>query len=130
MNHLAVLVVVVLQQVLGFAWYSQARFSKPWYKGVKKQHDVADKKGKSPFIAAFVGALLQAYVLAWVIELSGARTLMHALQLGVLLWLGFAGQAIAVHQKFLGYPWSVIAIDAGKELAGALLAAVVLVMWR
>src|SRR3989344_4977556 len=91
-NFLAVIVAAVEYMVIGAVWYSPVVFGKMWMKlaGIT-QKDIDKQKKTMPktYGFAFVGALITSYILAIIIGLVGAITLVGALQIGFLVWLGF-----------------------------------------
>jgi hypothetical protein len=128
-NWLAILVALIAQQVLGFLWYSEILLFEPWAAGTGlRSEELVLRAG--PLIHATIAALLLPIGIAWVLH----KTNLQGLKAGGLVGLGagllFIAPAVVVHESFLGYPPTVLAIDAGKEVVGAFLVGVILGGWR
>ena len=133
MNYLAILVVVIFQQVLGFLWYTPpALFANHWVKSIGKT--MADinrtRTDPVPFVSAVLGAFILSIVLSKIIQTTKTTTALGGAKLGAFLWLGFIFPILSTHYLFLGYNFELVVIDAGKELVGMLLAGSILATWR
>ena len=87
-----VLVMAVVSMIIGFLWYSQALFGKPWMKLSKINPNKVKKKNKSmagPMIWAFIATLVLVGTLSSIINLLGINTALGGLGIGFCLWLGF-----------------------------------------
>jgi hypothetical protein len=127
-NWLAILVAVIAQQILGFCWYTRLLFADAWIAGIgKRPEDLVPTPG--PFILAIVAAVLLPIGVSWILY----RTNLHGVKAGALVGMGigilFTAPAVLVHEAFLGFPPSVLAIDAGKEVVTAFLVGVILGLW-
>ena len=129
-NHKAVWAMVVLQQVLGFVWYSPPLFLNLWLEGIGKKQSDLNQSDPVPFIAAILGAIAFCYILAWVNDKARASSAKDGALVGGLMWLGFLAPALAIHYKFIGLSWLAIGVDAGKELVGAVLTGAILAVWK
>jgi hypothetical protein len=90
---IAVLGAAVASMVLGALWYSPLLFGNAWMKAsgmTKKDLEKAKAKGmgKSYFLS-FIGAVVTAYVLAFVIRLAQVNSVGGGVKIGVLIWIGF-----------------------------------------
>ena len=92
MNLVAALAAGVVSMVIGAIWYSPAVFGKIWMReiGMKETDAMAGSGMAQAYGITFVGALLMGYVTAVVVHFAGASTAMEGLEVGLLLWLGFA----------------------------------------
>ncbi len=91
-NWLAVIVATIANMVIGGLWYSPVLFGKQWMKLVGiSQKEIDSQKSQMPkfYLAAFVAALITAYVLAIFIKFVGASTIFAGAVVGFWAWLGF-----------------------------------------
>ncbi len=84
-SNILIIVAAVASQILGMIWYSPKVFGSAWMKmvGVKDNNDKSGM-GKKVLIA-FLGALVTAYVLIMLINLTG----LAAVRVAFYVWLGF-----------------------------------------
>jgi hypothetical protein len=128
LNWWAVLVAVLAQQALGFAWYSRALFAPLWFAGIDKRlEDFVPTP--APFVLAFLAALVLATGTAWVLEHSKKSGLKEGLLVGLGVGTAFTMPPVLVHEAFLGYPDAVLAIDGARELVGALVTGAIIGAW-
>ena len=128
LNWFAVLAAVIAQQLVGFVWYSPALFAGAWSRGIgKRPEDLQPAPG--PFLLAVAAALLLALGIAWIIHKTHLRGVKAGALIGFGAGLFFAAPAVLVHEAFLGYPPLVLAIDATKELVGAILTGAIVAAW-
>ncbi len=87
-NVVAVFAAAVANMVLGWVWYSEPVFGTKWMKlvGIKKKKQ-AEGMGKSLTIG-FFAMLLQAYVMAVLLNTFTPETVQEALIIAVVFWLG------------------------------------------
>lgn len=130
MKHVVIVLIVALRQGFIFLWYSPILFAKSWQAGTNKPSEPLKRKDPVSLIASLLGAFLYIYFLAWLLNVTNTQHLAGALKMGFLIWLGVILPTLVVHYKFLGYPWTVTAIDCGKELVAALLTVAILFIWR
>jgi len=129
-NHLAILAVVVIHQIVGFVWYSPVLFLSPWVHGQGKEVDQLNQSDPVPFVVSIATSILVSYVVSWLVQVLKADTVKRGAGVGGILGIGVAAPAITMHYAFLGMSWNVIAVDALHSivllgLTGGLLAA-----WR
>lgn len=132
-NYLAVLIAAVASMVVGFLWYSQAVFGKPWMKlmGYSAENLRSEQKKMGPYYAlSLVGALVMAFVLSHVSSLSEAYyangMLMTGLTTGFWMWFGFVAPVQMTDTIFGSKKWSLFAINTGYQLASLLLMGAIL----
>ena len=89
-----VVIAAIAQIAIGSFWYSPAGFGNIWIKEMKftiKDMEKAKAKGMGKtYLAAFVGAILTAFVVSKLVLWTNATTWMLGAQIGVFAWLGFA----------------------------------------
>jgi hypothetical protein len=127
-NWLAILVALIAQQVLGFSWYSRLLFAEPWMAGIgKRPEDLVPTPG--PFILATIAAVFLPICIAWILHRTNLRGLKNGALVGLGVGVLLVAPALLVHEAFLGYPATVLAIDAGKEIVGCFIVGVILGAW-
>ena len=131
-NFLAVIVAAVGYMVIGAVWYSPVVFGKMWMKlaGIT-QKDIDKQKKTMPktYGFAFLGALITSYILAIIIGLVGAITLVGALQIGFLVWLGFVATTTLSTVLFEGKKQELYLLNNGYNLIALLVASAILTLW-
>lgn len=89
-NFLAVLIAAVVSMAIGAYWYSPKGFGKQWAELTGKNLDSIDKKAANKSYAMmFVASFVTAFVLANLVRLAGATTVMEGIMVGFWVWLGF-----------------------------------------
>ena len=127
-NWLAILVALIVQQVLGFTWYSRALFAEAWMAGIgKRPEDLVPTPG--PFILATIAAILLPIGIAWILHRTNLRGIKNGALVGLGVGVLLVAPPVLVHEAFLGYPPTVLAIDAGKEIVGCFIVGVILGAW-
>lgn len=129
MNYLAILIVVVVQQLIGFVWYSPMLFSQAWKESVGLD-ETGLTPNATPFISAVIASTFLAYVMTKMVQHFHCKTIEDGAKLGFMVWLGFIAPVIATHYLFIGFEFNAIAIDTGKELLGLIVSGIILTMWR
>ena len=126
-NHFAVLLAVLLQQVLGVVWY-HFLFGPVWLAGLGMTPE--QMQGRSWRFAVSIGCgLVSAYGLAWLLEATGRRGLAQGLVMGLFTGIAFAGSAVLLHYAFIPAAWPAAWIDTGVTIAAAALTGAVLGLW-
>lgn len=116
--------------ITGGIWYGPL-FGKDWMKlvGLKKE-DV--KKGDMPkmYVAMFIGALVEAYMLSIFIHYAGAFTLFDGIKTGIWAWLGFVSTVMLGNYMFSKKPMRLYFIDASYALVNLMvMGAIIASMW-
>ena len=118
----AIILVVFLQQVSGFIWYSPFAFGKLWMAAIGKDTEALKLNGAKPYIVSIIGSILMCYVVAKVVSSFEARGFLSGIKVGFLLWIGLVLPVIGVSYFFAAQPFSLIWIDGGYALLNILLA--------
>ncbi len=127
-NYVAVVVAAAVYFVLGAIWFTA--FQKPWLSAISKTADQLTGSPALGYVVAFVSNLIIAWMLAWLIILTGRTSLVGGFEMGGLLWLGFVGTAMATEFVFEGRTLGAYAIIAGYPLAGMLVMGAILGRWH
>jgi Protein of unknown function (DUF1761) len=126
MNYLAVVIAAVAGWLVGAAWYGL--LAKRWVAALDLTTEEFNKRRAAtrgitrqllPFVLAFVGDLIMAWILAGVLGHLGPGqvTLRNGIISGAFLWFGFVLTALAVNNAFAGRKYMLTVIDAGHWLA-------------
>ena len=133
LNYLAIIVGVIINQVLGAAWYRT--WGKPWMTDVGiTMEDVEAMKGTSqqwlPFVVAIASALIFTFVLALLIQGMDANGAVNGLLLGLLVAVGFIATAFATTYSFEGRSLRLFLINIGYPLISYAVIGILLAAWQ
>jgi hypothetical protein len=131
-NWLAVLVAAIAYFALGALWYSPL-FGKQWvqYQKIDMNHPDAKKGVGGIMFGSFILMLVATIGLAILvarIPLSGG--VMSGLKLGLLTGLFFSATAISITYLYIKKPIGLHFIDGLYHVAGQIVAAIILCIWR
>lgn len=132
MNWLAILIGAVGYFLLGAIWYSPVLFAKKWQEYVNMDMTSPDaKKGMGQimiisFILMFVCVLGIAILVAR-LDLHGIAS---GIKLGILTGVCFSGTAIHIVYLYEKKPLGLHLINALYNVAGNIIAAIIICCWR
>lgn len=130
-NILAAIVGAVITMVLGMAWYSPMLFGNRWLKLIgKTMEQLQGQNAPVIYLFTFVGYLIAALVLAVVVKLFGANTLVDGVIAGGVVWLGFVATSTYTYTTFEGPPKGVWAIYMGYQLIAFGIMGALLAVWK
>ena len=131
-NHLAVWILVVIHQLIGFGWYSA--FSNVWLNyHAKTMTDIEQTHEVYPFIVAIVASIFINYALAWLISRLDIRNARCGFTLAFICWFCFLFVEHATVSSFSAFgtnPWPLIFIDMGRAFVAFALSGLVLGAWQ
>jgi len=119
-NLLAVLLAAIASFLFGGIWFGM--FSRQWLAAINREGasriEPAWQVDAVPFIVAFVGQLVMAYVLAGIIGHPGADQLSprNGVVAGAVVWAGFVMTTLVVNHAFQGARHTLTLIDGGHWL--------------
>jgi hypothetical protein len=124
-NHLSILIAGVAAWIFGGIYYTA--LGKPWMaaQGKTLEQCKAEQASKSgvakaaPFILAFVGELIMAWVLYGILVHLGMFTIRAGVISGAFCWFGFVLTTVTVNNAFCGRRPMLTVIDSSAWL-GAL----------
>jgi hypothetical protein len=132
-NHLAVCLLVIVDQAIGAFWYSTMMFVNPWLKYHEKTMADGDASDPSPFIVAIVAAIVTNYSLAWLFSRMSIASALAGLKLALICWFAFLFVEYATITSFSAFgrnPWNLVFIDMGRAFCVFALAGLLLGAWR
>jgi len=130
-NYSAIVIAAIVSLIFGFLWFTMF-FKKAYMKDLGKTKEQMDK-GPSLLVASslqFMGNLLMAFVLAWLIQQLGYTSLTQTLQLTILIWLGFIVAVIGPFYAFQAYSLRFFLIIVGGVLGFLIINTIILTIWR
>jgi hypothetical protein len=129
-NHVAIVVAVVLNMVVGGLWYSPFLFQNMWLTGWGKRAEDVNTADPIPLVLGVVMAFVSAYIFSWLVQRADMQTATGGALLAMLLWAAAAAPGLVPHYAIAGVPWSVTSIDAINALVCSVIAGVVIGGWR
>ena|SRR5215469_12832765 len=126
-NYAALFVCVILAFLISIVWYmllakQRAKLSS------------ATRNMKRPSLGKMLIEIVRTFVLALVIAFFIDRleitSFLHALNLGILLWIGFPLILLSGSVLWENVSWKLAAIHAGDWLIKILLITIILSVWR
>jgi len=131
-NYLAVLVSGIAIFFLGGLWYSPVLFAKPWVRlmGKTEEELKSGAAGPLPFLLAFLCGIAVALAMAIVLHQFEPLTVLQAVNVAVVCWIGFAAATSFASAMFSGTPRGLWLINSGYNLVSFVIAAVIETIWR
>lgn len=139
-NHLAVWILVVVHQLVGFGWY--AIFGNMWLNlHAKTMTDIELPSLPSlrfmsydfvPYEIAIIASMFVNYALAWLIARLDAPSAVCGLKIALLCWFSFLFveyATISVFSAFETNPWPLILINMGRLFVAFGISGLVLGAW-
>src|ERR1051325_590506 len=131
-NHLAVWILVVAHQLIGFGWY--ALFGELWLNyHAKTMTDIERTHDVTAYAVAIISAICVNYGLAWLIARLNATNAIGGLKVGILCWFAFLFveySTISAFSAFETNPWPLVFINMGRPLLAFALSGLVLGGWQ
>jgi hypothetical protein len=132
-NYWAIGVASLAYFFLGSLWFS-VLFGKIWSAELKKQ-GVSIKEPASTDIAkkmllTFLGNLIAAFSIAYLVYISGVANWLAGVKLGLLCGMGFAATGIGIAFNWESRSIKLVMIDCGYAVIGIGLCGLILSLWR
>lgn len=131
-NLIAVGTAAIVGMLVGFLWYSPMLFGKQWMKLTGYTEEDMEKAKKDMgrvYLISFFASVIMAYVLANLIDFTGALTVMQGMQVGFWLWLGFIATTMITGVLYEGKKIELYLLNVGYQLVSVLAMSAVLVIW-
>lgn len=129
-NYIAVLILVLLNMILGFIWYSPYIFGNEWMKLLGKDMSFFKNAGIMPFIVAFISSVFTIYTIAWVFKQLQIQSFIKGIFYAIVFWFGFLFcELLTIDQMELrhyGLTW----INAGKSFVTFVMSGFLLGFWN
>lgn len=134
-NWVAVIVAIIASQVIGFAWYSEALFGKPWRKfsGIsnnKPSNEQMMKMTGLGILTAFFMAFVLSYAVVFAGSYLGERGFTLGLMTGFWNWLGFMFPILLGAYVYEKKPMKLVWINGGYWLLTVLVMGVIIAVWK
>ena len=131
-NHVAVWILVIVHQLVGWGWY--AIFGNIWLNlHAKTMTDIERTHDWIAYVTAIIASIFVNYALAWLISRLNAVSAMAGLKIALLCWFAFLFveyATIAVFSAFETNPWPLIFIDMRRPFVAFAISGLVLGAWR
>src|SRR5437868_14302780 len=131
-NHAAVWTLVVVHQIIAWAWY--AALGETWLillaltmTDIDRTHNIG------AYVLGVVTAIIVNYTLAWLLAQLNIANAIAGLKIALLCWFGFLfveHATIGVFSAFETNPWPLILIDMGRPFIAFAVSGLVLGRWR
>ncbi|GMU95237.1 DUF1761 domain-containing protein [Ignavibacterium album] len=130
-NYLAVLLCGIISMIIGSVWYGPL-FGKLWMKqyGFTEEDLKKDFNPAKTFGLAFVGHLVMALVLAYLISLTNAQSITDGLRVSLSCWLGFTAATMFVNSLFSRTTLTLFFIDSGYQIVNSIVFGLILILWK
>jgi hypothetical protein len=128
-NWLAIFILVVVHQVLGFLWYSPFVLGAAWIDAVGITPEEIDSANPTPFGLAIAASLALNVTLAWLFTRLYVTSAISGMWIAFICWLGFFVLNSAADSAFEGESINLMLISGAKELVAFLISGAVLGAW-
>ena len=131
-NHVAVWILVVIHQLVGWGWY--AIFGEAWLRyHAKTMTDIEPPHDFVPYLIAIIASIFVNYALAWLIARLEAPNAICGLKIALFCWFSFLFveyATISVFSAFETNPWPLVFINMGRPFVAFAVSGLVLGAWR
>ena len=130
-NWIAVLVGTIGYFMLGAIWYSFL-FKNKWieYSGINMEDPNLKKGVAATMFASFVMMFVTSVAIAFLAYRIGMWGWMSGVKLGLMTGVCFASTSMAINMLYEKKPLGLFFINAGYQVLGNIIAAVIIVCWR
>ncbi len=128
-NHLAVLVIVVIAQIIPAIWYGL--FSDTWMKLNNFTMDfITENQSATPYIASIISSIIIAYTMAYLFTKMNIQTGVQGLLTGALIGFAFTHVPNVVTSQFEFRPYALAWINGGVNIIIYTIAGFILGTWK
>lgn len=122
-----IVIAAITQWAMGFLWYGVI-FRKSWTKLVGLAEGAKPKNMVFGFVGSLIACLLLSFILAHLVQLTGASIFTDGFKLGVVSWLGFMAPPLFAQHIWEDRRANLFAINAcywllAMAIGGGILAA-------
>ncbi len=125
-----ILLVALARNLLGLAWYSPLLFGPAWARHLGCSQQAMRQRLLRVLPLEYACSCIIAFVLAQVLNFSGAIDWVMGVVVGFLMWAGFIAAATPNQVLYARRPVVVYFIDSGFHLASLLGMGVLIATWR
>jgi len=128
----AVLIAAVASMVLGAFWYSPAGFGKKWMKlaGISDKNIEKHKGDMWKFyLTTFISAVITAYVIAALLKVTGAQSILEATGVAIFVWLGFVATTTLGSVIWEQRPFELYLLNNSFTVVNYIIVTLILVLW-
>ncbi len=128
-NHLAVLIIVVIAQVIPALWYGL--FADTWMKLNNLTMDfITENQSSTPYIASIIGSVIITYTMAHLFTKMNITTGVQGLLTGALIGFAFTHIPNVVTSQFEFRPYALSWINGGVNIIIYAIAGFILGAWK
>ncbi len=134
-NFLIIFISAFIPLIVGALWYSRSLFGKLWMRAQNLTPEDQERMSRQSMLSkmaiSYVAYLLMAYALSILVQYLVIASLVPALVLGSLVWLGFVipvGISNTVWSP-LEKAWTLFWVNTSYMLVSILLVSVVIALW-
>ncbi len=131
-NHLAVWILVVVHQLIGFGWY--AVFGNIWLNlNAKTMTDIENPHDFAPYVIAIIASIFVNYALAWLVVRMNAESAGCGFAIAAICWFSFLFVEYATISLFSAFgtnPWPLVLINMGRPFLAFSVSGLMLGAWR
>lgn len=129
-NFWAVAVVWLINIAIGAFWYSPTGFGKSWtrYTGIDHMK-IPEKEATKTIGYIAIAALIQAVVLAVIIQSLDITTAVNGILAGVVVWFGFTAATTVGNTLYSRLSWKLWWLNASYFLLVITIGAAILAIW-
>jgi len=125
-NVLAVVASAVAAMLVGFVWFSPPLFEMTWLAEIGRSREQVQADSPVKYLVGFVGALLEAYILAGLIDIMGGASVSRGVLVAVVIWVSFVATTSAANFAFAGRSFRLWLLENGNHLITLLVMGVIL----
>ncbi len=126
-NHVAVIILTVLYQLVAMIWYGA--FAQPWMSLNNLTEAEVGDPSPIPYIVAVIAALITNYVFAAFFKRMKVMKIGDGIKIALLVWLAFYFAEFFTVNMFSMRPVALSFVDGGKTLINFLLTGIILAAW-
>lgn len=131
LHWIAVLLGAIGYFALGAVWYSFL-FQKKWI--AYNKIDMSNPDGKKGIgaimFASFILMFITSLALAILVDINGVWGWMGGIKLGLFAGICFASTSMGINMLYEKKPLGLFFINAGYQVLGNIIAAIIIVFWR
>ena len=122
----AVLVAGIAHLATGLVWFNPAFFGKQWVELTRQEL----KPARQWIVAGVVGHQIIAFVLAVLVYLANATTMIEGVVVGLLVWIGFVVTLEIGELIWEKIPFRLFMIRIGNHMVALSIAGAIVAVWR